>query len=102
MGKIHRNSHENQEEHHLYAIYDKEDDDVVKYGISCEPFGNDGLSDRVRKQLKIFNVLVGWTRFFAKIILRGIKGRKRAEEIENDHIEAYRKKHGRKPRGNLK
>lgn len=98
----HRNSHDNDLEHHLYAIKDKKDDDTLKYGISSDPIGKDGLSDRLRRQLNLFNAVVGWTRFIGKILIKGIKGRKAAEKIESDHIEVYRKKHGRKPRANRK
>jgi len=33
----HRNSHDNDLDHHLYAILDKKDEDIVKYGISADP-----------------------------------------------------------------
>jgi len=102
MSKHHGNSHENEEDHHLYVIVDKLDDDIVKYGISSDEINEDGLSNRIRKQLNLFNALVGVIRFFAIIILKGIKGRKKAEEIENEYIENYRKENGRKPRANLK
>lgn len=102
MGALHRNSHDNEEEHHLYCIWDKEDKELIKYGISCEPIGKDNLSDRIRKQLKLYNAVVGRERFYAEIILTGIKGRKNAEKIENEYIEAFVKKYGRKPRANLK
>lgn len=44
----HGNSHKNQNLHHLYGIFEKESDDVLKYGISDDPIGEDGLSNRVR------------------------------------------------------
>lgn len=102
MSKRHGNSHQNEEDHHLYAIIDKEDNDVVKYGISSDTIDEDGLSNRIRRQLNLYNALVGVIRFFAKIIVKGIKGRKEAEKIENEHIENYDKEHGQKPRANLK
>ena len=98
----HRNSHDNELDHHLYAISDNKDKDIVKYGISADPIGKDGLSTRLRRQLSLFNALVGWARFYGKILIIGIKGRKKAEDIENEHIAAYEKKHGRKPRANRK
>lgn len=62
MSDVHRNSHKNQKAHHLYAIKDKEDKDkkvVVKFGISSDEIEEDGLSDRIRRQLKLFNAVVG-------------------------------------------
>ncbi|MEK7256210.1 MAG: hypothetical protein AAB316_15770, partial [Bacteroidota bacterium] len=35
-----------------------------------------------------------------RVLLTGIAGRMEAKRIENECIEAYRQKHGRKPRGN--
>lgn len=98
----HRNSHDNDLEHHLYGIMDSIDDDVVKYGISSDPIGKDGLSDRLRRQLGLFNAIVGWAIFYGKILIKGIKGRKKAEDVENEHIATYKKKHKRKPRANRK
>lgn len=100
--KDHGNSHKNQKDHHLYAIHDRKHEDIFKYGISADPIEEDGLSDRIRKQLNLFNLIAGWARFFVEIILRKIPGRKSAEEIETKYIEEYRKKHGRKPAGNRK
>ena len=102
MSKVHRNSYENQEDHHLYVIMDKQEEDIFKFGISSDPIDDDGLSDRIRKQLNLYNVVVGFVRFFAKILIIGIKGRPKARKIEDECIAAYEKKYGRKPRGNLK
>ena len=76
----HRNSNENMEPHHLYEIVDKVDDDVFKYGISCEPFGEDGQSDRMRKQVNYLNRIFEWARFFARILMRDIPGKKEASK----------------------
>ncbi len=51
----HKNSNQNQDPHHLYEIVDKLNDDTFKYGISCEPIGEDGMSDRMRKQVNFLN-----------------------------------------------
>ena len=99
----HRNSHQNQQPHHLYEIIDTfEDDDVFKYGIGCEPIAKDGPSQRMRWQVKSLNLIDQVVRFFARIILWDIPGKKRAEEIEDEYIKAYWQKHGHKPRGNPK
>ena len=99
--KRHKNSHLNDEDHHLYEIQDRERKGLFKYGISGKPLLPDGTSPRANEQLRLFNRLVGWSRFFANIILTGIPGRKRAEELEDQYISEYNKKHGKNPPGNL-
>ena len=100
MKKPHANSHQNQADHHLYEIRDKQTNDTDKYGICGDPLLPDGSSPRANRQLRVFNRIAGWKRFFTIILLMGIPGRKRAEEIEDEYIEAYRQKHGQKPPGN--
>ncbi|MBL7795851.1 MAG: hypothetical protein JNJ90_05040 [Saprospiraceae bacterium] len=99
---FHGNSNKNQKEHHLYSIYDKEENDVFKYGISDKPVGDDGYSKRMREQVDYLNRAVGWLRYFAAILIRGIIGKSKARQIEDEHIEAYREENGRYPRGNAK
>ncbi|MCB0616082.1 MAG: hypothetical protein H6573_34980 [Lewinellaceae bacterium] len=98
--KKHGNSLKNDNLHHLYEIRDKEDGDVFKYGISHDPIDKDGLSKRIRIQLDILNLAANWIRYFAQILIKNIPGRKKAKEIEREHIKNYREKYGRKPRGN--
>ena len=98
----HGNSHKNKNLHHLYGIFEHETDDVFKYGISDDPIGKDDLSYRVRSQLRFANLAAGFIKFFAKILLRSIPGRKEAERIEREHIDIYVEKHRRKPPGNLR
>ena len=98
---VHRNSDDNRELHHLYEIVDKLDNDIFKYGISCDPIGKDGMSKRMRVQLTFVNLIDKWTRFFARIVVRDIPGRKEAKRIESEHIQTYKNKHGSRPRGNL-
>ena len=102
MLKPHGNSRKNKKPHHLYEIIDKEVDDVFKYGISAEQIGKDGLSRRIRSQLTLMNTIAGIMRFFARIIIRDIPGRKEARSLEDAHIKAYQQKHGKPPRGNSK
>ena len=85
---MHGNSHKNQDPHHLYEIYDKEEEG--------------GLSRRIRRQLRILNLAAGWLRYFARILRTGIPGRLRAEEIEDEYIKAFETEKGRMPRGNLR
>lgn len=99
--KPHANSHDNDAEHHLYEIFDVERDGVYKYGISGKPLLPDGSSPRANEQISLFNRLVGMVRFFAKVLVVGIPGRKRAEEVEQEYIDAFRDKHGHNPPGNL-
>lgn len=96
----HRNSYENEEPHHLYEIIDRVDDDVFKYGISCKPIGKDGTSSRMREQVNSLNRIDRWLRFFARILMRDIPGKKEAKRIETEHIQEYQKQHGERPRGN--
>lgn len=98
--KPHGNSKKNQRPHHLYEIIDSKDDDVFKYGISGDPLNADGSSPRANEQVSLFNTVVNWARFFARILLTGISGNKKARKIEDEHIETYRSKHGKLPRGN--
>lgn len=99
---FHKNSYRNPLPHHLYQIIDKIDDDVFKYGISCDPIGLDGISDRMRKQINLFNLIDDWERFFAVIILYDIGEKIEAKLIEMEYIRTYELKNGRKPRGNIR
>ena len=99
---FHGNSYQNQELHHLYVIFDGEDDSIYKYGISDDHIDPDNLSGRVREPVDLFNRIAGFPRFYAKIMLRDIPGRKQAREIERQHIWAFREKYGRRPPGNLR
>ena len=98
----HNNSNKSMEPHHLYEIIDKEGEDIFKYGISFEPIGKDGVSGRMRKQISFLNRLYEWARFFGRIIIFDIPGRKAAREIETNHIKDYEQEHGRKPKGNVR
>ena len=92
----------NDDIHHLYEIIDKVDEDVFKYGISCGPIGKDGLSRRIRLQIQLFNQTVNWNRFFDRIIIYSIVGKKEARIIETWFINSYREKNGKSSRGNLR
>lgn len=99
----HRNRDDSKEPHHLYEIVDKIDNDTFKYGISSGPISKkDGMSKRMRSQLRFANLIDNWTRFFARILIHNIPGRKEAKRIESEYIKAYKEKIGRRPRGNLK
>lgn len=98
-----RNRDDNDELHHLYEIVDKVDNDTYKYGISSEPISKkDGMSKRMRVQLRFANSIDNWKRFFARILIFDIPGRKEAKRIESKHIKDYKEKNGQRPRGNLK
>jgi len=73
----HGNSNKNNKQHHLYEIKDSVDDDVFKYGISHDPIGEDGYSKRMRIQVDFLNLGVKWLRFFARILLIDIPGKRR-------------------------
>ena len=99
--KPHANSHDNDAAHHLYEIFDVERDDIFKYGISGKSLNADGSSPRANEQVALFNRVVGMVRFFARIILVDIDGRKLAEDIETEYVKHYFEKHGQNPRGNV-
>jgi hypothetical protein len=40
-------------------------------------------------------------RFFAEVLIRGIIGKEKAREMEDQHVDEYRQEHGRNPRGNV-
>ena len=96
----HKNSYQNEDPHHLYEIIDRVDDDVFKYGISCKPISKDGTSSRMRAQVNHLNRIDKWLRFFARILLRNIPGKKEARRIETEYIREYQSKNGERPRGN--
>ncbi|AEE48974.1 hypothetical protein [Haliscomenobacter hydrossis] len=97
----HRNSYENEETHHLYEIIDRgKDDDVFKYGICCKPIDDDGTSSRMRLQVNALNRIDKWLRFFARILIRDIPGKREARRLEKQHIQDYIDKTGERPRGN--
>ena len=100
MSPVHGNSNENLEEHHLYEIIDKTENDVYKYGISFEELEKDGSSPRANRQVDLFNRVVGFIRFASKVLITGISGRRKARELEEQFIDDYRFKNGRRPRGN--
>ena len=88
------------DEHHLYEIVDQKTDTVFKYGICGRRLTKDGSSPRANEQVNLFNRLAGWVRYFASIILTGIPGRKKAEEIEEEYIEQFKEQYGSRPDGN--
>jgi hypothetical protein len=100
--KFHGNDKQNTTPNHLYEILDKLTDETHKFGISHDPLDADGLSNRVRLQLSEFNLIAGWERFYARILILDISGRAMALELEAAHIEAFFQKNGRKPPGNRK
>ena len=101
MGK-HGNSLNNEKDHHLYAIHDRKEKDTFKYGISDKPIGEDGYSSRMREQINYLNAAVGIIRYVGEILIKGIIGRRKARQLEDEYIETYERKKGRKPRGNRK
>lgn len=99
--KFHGNSKLNVDEHRLYEIINSESNDVFKYGICGKPLNLDGSSPRASFQLKMFSLAAGWIKFFANILLTGIKGREEAKKIESKYIQNYIERYGKRPEGNL-
>jgi len=101
MKKFHGNKRENNKrKHHLYEIFDKKENTTYKYGISGEDLNSNHESLRAERQVSLFNRVVGWLRFFARVLLTDIDGRQKAEELENQYINDYQEKYGKRPRGN--
>lgn len=99
--KIHGNSLDNPNVHHLYEIYKKANGDTFKYGISDDPIEIDGLSERVRKQVFEMNLAAEYDKYAAQILLSEIEGRAEAARIEIQFIDDYYYENGRNPIGNL-
>ncbi len=95
----HGNSNKNFKTNHLYEIRDSVDDDVFKYGISHDPIEEDGCSNRMRVQVDFLNLGVKWLRFFARILMFDIPGKKEMKRIERAQIRKYREEFGQNPRG---
>ncbi len=99
--KLHGNSLENPNLHHLYEIFKIENGDTFKYGITDDPIDADGLSERVRRQLFEMNNAAEYEKYDAHILIKDIEGRVEATRIEREYIDAYYYKNGRNPIGNL-
>ena len=101
MVKLHGNNKENSKLYHLYEIVDKETDDTFKYGISGDPISSkDGLSKRVRNQVALGNLFTGWLRYFGRVLIKNIKGNRKARKLEDEYIDAYFDENERYPIGN--
>jgi URI fold toxin 2 len=99
--KPHGNSLSNENLHHLYEIFKKEDGNTYKFGISDDPIEADGLSERVRKQVLEMNRAAEYDKYAAQIVLLDIQGRIEANRIEISYIDTYYLKNRRNPIGNL-
>jgi hypothetical protein len=97
----HGNAHTNMDPHHLYEIWDDQEQEVFKYGISKEPIDADGSSSRLRKQVGFLNIIAGFIRYIGRIIMTGIEGKEKAERIEDEYTDAFEQKYGRLPKGNI-
>ncbi|MEQ1744094.1 MAG: hypothetical protein ABMA02_01600 [Saprospiraceae bacterium] len=96
----HGNSKRSDRSNHLYGTYDEQPDALFKYGISSGKIGKDGMSKRMRYQVDFLNLAAGFLKYIARILVRNISGRKEAERIEQEYIDAYKNEHGANPRGN--
>jgi|GEM_PF-1836317 len=65
--------------HHLYAIDDLPEDDLLKYGVTDDPIESDELPARLRNQLTLYNIVANFLRFVGRIIISDIPGRAMAE-----------------------
>ena len=100
MGKQkHGNRLANDKDHHLYGIYDFQEREFFKFGISDEAL-KDGNSTRISGQVNLFNRVEGWLRFAGRILLFPISNRQKARKKEDQVIRTFEEKHGNLPRGN--
>ena len=99
--KLHGNSSENPNLHHLYDIFKIANGDSFKYGISDDPIEEDGLSERVRKQVIEMNRAAEFDKYAGQILIMNIEGRSEAARIEREYIDAYFYKNGHNPVGNI-
>jgi hypothetical protein len=98
--KLHGNSYQNDDVHHLYEIRDKTTQKAHKYGICGHPLKEDGTSGRAEFQASLFNQIADWDRFFVVIILTDISGRANARILEDEYIESFLNEQGKLPPGN--
>ena len=98
--KKHSNLLQNQNTHHLYTIYDFEQREIYKFGISDTPVIIQNTSARLRDQIKLFNKVTGWQRFSGRLLKYPIQGRFLARKLEDNAILTFHIKHGRFPRRN--
>jgi hypothetical protein len=54
----------------------------------------------MREQVNLLNRIDKWLRFFARILIRDIPGKREAKQIETEYIQKYIDEHGDRPRGN--
>ncbi|MEM1123583.1 MAG: hypothetical protein AAGJ18_24300 [Bacteroidota bacterium] len=100
--KKHSNLHSNSNLHHLYVVYDLQEREIYKFGISDNPITQANCSKRLQQQLTLFNKVVGWKRFEGRILLFAIEGRRKARVLEDEWIMKFFTKRNRFPRGNEK
>ncbi len=98
--KQHSNLHKNPNVHHLYLIYDFQEREIYKFGISDKPVNKDNTSSRLTKQVILYNRVAGSKRFDGRIITYPINGRINARQIEDELILKFKTKYNRFPRGN--
>lgn len=99
--KYHGNDLEDPSEQHLYAVYDHEERELFKFGISSKPIGTNGKCSRMEEQERAGNLWSNSIRYVARIIIRAIMGRRKGRAEEDDTLLKYQAKHGKLPRGNV-
>jgi len=99
--KPHGNALDNPNLHHLHEVFKKTNRGTYKYGISDDPIGSDGLSERARKQTNEMNRAAEFEKYAAQVLQTDIPGRAEAVRVERQFINAYYEKYGQNPIGNL-
>lgn len=98
--KKHSNLLQHLNTHHLYIIYDFEQQQIFKFGISDKSVNALYTSSRLFGQITLFNKVAGWKRFSGRIIRFPIQGRLNARRLEDEYILKFKDKYGQFPRGN--
>ena len=84
--KVHGNSKQSKKQQHGYLIYDQENGDIAKVGISGAKLNKNGSSRRANIQINFLNRLNGFGKYAAAILENAIQGREAALDWEQGMV----------------
>ena len=85
VDKIHGNSKKSTNEQHVYEIYEKATNDVVKTGLSGQPLNKDGSSPRANTQVNKLNKESGYPKYDSRVVITGIPDRVQGLQKESEN-----------------
>lgn len=85
VDKIHGNSKKSTNEQHVYEIYEKATNDVVKTGLSGQPLNKDGSSPRANTQVNKLNKESGYPKYDSRVVIIGIPDRVQGLQKESEN-----------------